>query len=158
MQKTKFFAVAIVLALTSAVYAAGNLQQTTHAQGPAKSEKADCCAAHKDGDKQAAMSCDKNDKGCCAARNHGDAHKAHDTHETAGKQTASTEAVRNCCGESCCATGASCCAGDSCDAHQKKDGATIVKTSATADAESCCSGGGCCSGNGCCAAHKETGR
>jgi hypothetical protein len=133
MQKAKFFAAVAVLALAGAVYAGGNLQESASQAQAAKAVKASCCAAHK-GEQQgeghhahAAMSCDKDGKGCCGG------------------------------GQGCCAGGGgSCCAGGSCE-KPKKGEAAAVKVSATAEGESCCApGAACCQGDGqaCCAAHK----
>jgi len=144
MFRTKLSAVALVLALAGAVYAAGRTQDAAHQNHSAHAagHKAACCQAkHKqDGQKADAMSCDR-EGGCCHA------------HKADAKQTAATQD-----GESCCAGGGCCGGSGGCCAGHKKEGAqaAVVKTSAEQtsagqQAASCCDGGSCCKeGADCC--------
>lgn len=140
MLRIKFFAVALVLGLTGAVYAAGRTQDASaqdHSAHAAGKTPACCQAKHgkaeqKEGQPAASMSCDHQGGSCC---------KGHAAH--AGQSAE---------GEDCCA-GGSCCAG-----HEKKAGAAaaVVKTSAgQEEAKSCCAGGGSCCKEGaeCCKGH-----
>jgi hypothetical protein len=154
MQRAKFFAAAVILALAGAVYAGGNTQETA---SQAQAAKASCCAA-KQGEHQgdahhahAAMSCDKDGKGCCGAGSccaGGSCEKAQKGAATAVKTGADAE------GGSCCASGAACCEGDKgCCGGAHKAGAHATNTAPASmkEGEGCCAG----CGSGCCAAHKQ---
>jgi hypothetical protein len=147
MFRIKLFAMALVVGLAGAVYAAGNIQDAAHQHHGAQSaDKPACCqaghqkdaqkAAQKEGE-QAAMSCDKD--GCCKG------HKA-DAKDASAKAE----------GASCCGDGAACCKG-----HQKAGAeAAVVRTSADAEAASCCGAGASCCKDGadCCKGHKAEGQ
>jgi hypothetical protein len=106
MLRMKFFAMALVLGLAGAVYAAGRIQDATQHQHPADAAgKAPACcqakhgkAERKEGQTAEAMSCDKDGAGCCEG------------HHADAKQTAARPDGESCCdGGSCCKEGADCC-------------------------------------------------
>jgi hypothetical protein len=154
----KLFAMTLVLGLAGVVYAAGQMQDAGHQNHGAQSaDKPSCCqaghqkdgqkAAQKDGQK-AAMSCDKD--GCC--QGHAADGGCCKGHKAGAQQASATAGGESCCGGACGKDGG-CCKG-----HQHKAGAaaTVVKTSAGADAPSCCGAGAACCKDGadCCKGHK----
>ena len=140
MRTIKMLAVAFVLALTGAFYAAGAMQDNAKTKEPAKAARS-CCQRH-DGTQTTAHAGMKHEgcgAGCCCSggacsKEHTGGHARTATPQTA----AAGEEKAGCCGGSCCKehkaaaadSGESCCKG--------KDGAA------------CCKGGG----EACCKAHK----
>ncbi|HEX6626235.1 MAG TPA: hypothetical protein VF064_21135 [Pyrinomonadaceae bacterium] len=143
MRTIKMLAVAVVLALTGAIYAAGAMQDAAKTKDPAKAPKS-CCRKH--GGAQTAAHAGMKHEGCCAGGACSKDHTGGHAQTATPKTAAAGEEKAGCCGGSCC------CAGGSCGKEHKGAGAR-----AAADGESCCKNGAAfCKGGGenCCKTHK----
>jgi hypothetical protein len=155
MRILKLMNVALVLALTGAVYAAGAMQETAKTPDKAKAGES-CCRMNREGATQATAhkgskhegeSCCAGGAGCCA----GDAcdmkHKGAHAKATAQKTATAEHAA------GCCAGDTTCCGGGSCS-MKHKDASAAANAHA---ASSCCADKADCSkgcGQECCKAHQ----
>ncbi|HKC62350.1 MAG TPA: hypothetical protein VKB86_01875 [Pyrinomonadaceae bacterium] len=136
MRNIKFLAIALMLALTAMVYAAGG-QQTD-----VKEKAASCCA-----------NC--NDSCCMKGQKSGDAKTAHESCDMSKSGKSCCGAKADCCkaGADCCKAGAECCKkGESCcgQNHMTNDKQGKAQACDMKGGEGCCGADcACCKGGSC---------